>query len=141
MDSKDIIEIHQLIALYGHAADEPQEGLLPLVFAEDAVFDARSAGWGEIAGLSAITAWFMEGKPPHPPSHHTTNVYAYEQDGETRVRSKWMILNSANGTVLSGDYEDVIVRTPDGWRIARRTVKMRYPANPGGKRLADTRRD
>jgi hypothetical protein len=141
VDPHDIIAIQQLMALYGHAADEPEQGLLPLVFTPDAVFDAGTVGWGEITGLDAIVAWFMEGKPPHPPSHHSTNVYAYEDGGETRVRSKWMILNSANGTVLSGDYDDVIVRTPAGWRIARRTVKMRYPANPGGKRLADTRRD
>ena len=125
MDHRDIVEIQQLIALYGHAVDADDQRLLPQVFTEDAVFDAP---FGVYSGLSALSAWFARGKPPHPPSHQATNVYVYEADGEVRVHSKWMIVERNTGTLCTGDYEDVVVRTADGWRIARRLCVFRHPS-------------
>jgi hypothetical protein len=58
-----------------------------------------------------------------------TNAYVYEANGETRVKSKWLIINVRNGTVLSGDYDDLVVRTTEGWRIKRRNFMFRYPVS------------
>ena len=129
MDTHDIVEIQQLMALYGHAVDAPDQAMFPLVFTEDAVYDARNTGWGLLEGRKAIADWFALGKPPHPPSHQTTNIHVYEADGETRVRSKWMIVDRRNGSMVCGDYDDVVVRTTEGWRIKRRSFKIRYPEN------------
>lgn len=128
MDHRDIIEIHQLVALYGHAADASDQSLLPLVFTEDAVVDTRPCGPGDLVeGRAAIAAWFALGKPPHPPSHHTTNTFAFEEGGEVRVRSKWFVINRNDGTGVTGDYDDVVVRTSEGWRIRHRLVTPRFP--------------
>ena len=133
METPDIVEILQLMALYGHAVDAPDQAMFPLVFAADATFDARSTGWGIIEGREAIAAWFARGKPPHPPSHNLTNVYVYEADGETRVRSKWLVIDRRNGGMVSGDYDDVLVRTMEGWRIKHRSFLIRHPLNYEGR--------
>lgn len=133
METHDIVEIQQLMALYGHAVDAPDQAMFPLVFTKDAVFDAESTGWGIVEGREAIAAWFARGKPPHPASHHLTNVHVYEADGETRVRSKWLVIDRRNGGVVSGDYDDVIARTAEGWRIKRRSFMIRYPTSYEGQ--------
>lgn len=127
MTNDDITEIQQLIALYAHAVDAPDQAMFPQVFTEDAVFDARPTGWGLIEGREAIAAWFARGKPPHPPSHNTMNVHIYEEGGETKVRSKWLSIDRRDGSMVSGDYHDVVVRTPEGWRIRSRGFIIRYP--------------
>jgi hypothetical protein len=75
LETRDIIEIQQLMALYGHAVDAPDQAMFPQSFTEDAAFDAGPTGWGLIEGRAAIAAWFALGKPPHPPSHNTSNVH------------------------------------------------------------------
>jgi hypothetical protein len=125
----DITEIQQLEALYGHAVDAPDQSLLPLVFTKDAIFDGRPCGTGSYyEGLDAISAWFGEGKPPHPNVHNMFNVWAYEKDGQVCVKSKWMVRNPRTKEIVMGDYDDLLERTADGWRIKRRTVTARDPS-------------
>lgn len=133
MDTRDIVEIQQLMGLYGHALDASDQSMFPLVFAEDAVFDARSTGWGLIEGRDAIAAWFARGKPPHPPAHNVFGVHVYEKNGETWVRSKWMNIDWRTGGLFAGDNDDQVVRTAEGWRIKRRTFVVRYPVDYKGQ--------
>ena len=46
-----------------------------------------------------------------------------------RVRSKVLSL-LAGGLCGSGTYDDVAVRTPDGWRISKRTIGLRREQRP-----------
>ena len=124
----DITEIQQVQALYGHAVDWPDQSLLPKVFTKDAIFDGRKAGKGSYyEGLDAIMKWFGQGKPPHPLVHNMMNVYVYEEGGEVRVRAKWLVRSIADKNIYMGDYEDVMERTPDGWRIKLRICIARDP--------------
>jgi hypothetical protein len=127
VEAQDIIEIHQLMALYGHAVDADDQTLLHQVFTEDGFFDARVLSAPLVEGIEAIVAFFAAGKAYRPPSHNMTNVYVYHKNGETRVRSKWFMLNPPGGGTLLGDYDDLVIRTPEGWRIKHRLVKVRYP--------------
>lgn len=120
-------EIYDLLALYGHVADDPSPTGIRRVFTEDAVFDADDMGAGRYEGADAIAAFFARGKPPHPPSHHTTNVFAWDDGGTVRALGKW-IVPDGRGDVASGDYRDVLVRTEAGWRIAERIAIARHPA-------------
>ena len=127
MNAEDTIAIHQLIALYGHAVDMPDQSLLPEVFTQDAVFDGRPCGSEEHVGLAAICAFFALGKPPHPLVHHTTNCWVREHAGKVLVKAKFLYRNPVDGNICLGDYDDEVVKTPAGWRIRRRTVTPRDP--------------
>jgi hypothetical protein len=130
MDHKDIVEIEQLMALYSHAVDNSDQGLLPLVFTEDAVWASAytppDMPENAYRGLPAIIEFFSLGIPPHSPTHQTMNVWVREENGQTLVRSKW-IAHPEEEKIWMGDYDDVVVRTPNGWRIKHRLVKIRFP--------------
>jgi hypothetical protein len=126
LDPRDLLEIHQLLGLYGHAVDSGELGRLEEVFTEDAVFDTSDFDQGIHRGLPAIKAIFALGAPPHPPAHLATNFFVDDADDAVRAHSKWLTIDRATGGVRSGDYHDELVRSPDGWRIGRRTVKIRF---------------
>lgn len=128
MNLQDIVEIQQVQALYGHAVDWPDQSLLPRVFTKDAVFDGRPNGGDDLyEGLDAISAWFGLGKPPHPKVHHMMNCWVYEEGGQVRVKAKWIVRNLRDGKIYLGDYDDLMERTPEGWRIKHRLVTTRDP--------------
>lgn len=127
LSTDDIVEIQQLQALYGHAVDAEDSTLLAQVFSAQAVFDARGAGPNSLkVGLEAICAWFAKGKPPHPLAHTMSNVWVHESDGEVRVKAKWFV-RAHDGTLWFGDYDDVMVHSASGWRIAHRVATVRDP--------------
>lgn len=128
LSNDDITQIQQVQALYGHAVDWPDQSLLAKVFTTDAIFDGRQAGKDSYhEGLAAITAWFAQGKPPHPKVHHMMNVWVYEDGDTVRVKAKWLVKSHYDGNVYLGDYDDIMKRTPEGWRIKHRTVTARDP--------------
>lgn len=130
LTTADITEIQQVEALYGHAVDWPDQSLLPKVFTKDGVFDCRPTGNDAVyKGLEAIQAWFGLGKPPHPLVHLMTNVWVYEEGGQVRVKSKWLVRNLRFNEIYMGDYDDVMERTPDGWRIKHRVCTSRDPGS------------
>jgi hypothetical protein len=43
------------------------------------------------------------------------------------VKAKWLVKSSVDGSVYLGDYDDVMKRTPGGWRIKHRIVTARDP--------------
>jgi hypothetical protein len=127
LEEIDRTAIQDLLALYGHAADEATPEAIRRVFTEDAVFDAADMGAGRYEGAAAIAEFFARGKPPHPPSHHTTNVFAWADGDTVRALSKW-IVSDGHGDVATGDYRDVLARMDAGWRIAERIAIARRPA-------------
>ncbi|MFC6155107.1 nuclear transport factor 2 family protein [Kribbella sp. NPDC058693] len=57
--------------------------------------------------------------------HHVTNIVLTEVGpDEVTARSKAIGITAA-GSCASLVYEDVVVRTPDGWLISRRKVVLR----------------
>ena len=131
LQPNDIIEIHQLLSLYGHVADATVGGgsreRFREVFTPDAVFDSTDAPVGRVyEGVDAIGQMFLRTDPPHTPVHLQTNFYAWEEDGVVRAISKWFGINRVTGRLQCGDYADVLVQTPDGWRIRERLVICRW---------------
>ena len=131
----DIVAIGQVLALYGHAADgDPAR--LDEVFTADAVFDGRATGGRLRRGLDEIRAFFTDEPDHHPPAHHTTNCFVYEEDGTVRALSKWLAVDPASGGLRCGDYRDELVRTEDGWRVRTRVVVCRWWAGRPPARAA-----
>jgi hypothetical protein len=120
---EDVLALHQLCALYGHLVDDRRFAELDAIFTPDVVFDATAFNQPPRHGLDAVVASYEDAA--HPVAHHVTNVYAWrDDDGAVRVRSKVISL-LGGGVCGSGTYDDVAVRTADGWRIAHRIIGLR----------------
>ena len=121
LTADDRLAIHELVALHGHLADDRRPGDLHLLLTDDAAYDVTAYGMGVVQGLDALTRLFAERPGEQPVGHHVTNVLIEDAGDRVAVRSKGraVMADGSAGTVV---YEDEVVRTPAGWRIARRTV-------------------
>ncbi len=94
-------------------------------------------------GLEEIREYFREAN--HPSAHHVTNIVVIEGGGEVRVMSKFLApytrATHDPPRWFGGDYDDVVVRTPEGWRFRRRVCTARWQFTPGEQEeLAECRR-
>jgi len=126
----DRIEIDELLARYARALDYRNFHELDEIFTADATFDA--GGLGSPSGPKAIRE-MIEGTIGHlDATQHLVgkSIIEFAEGGdEAEVRTYLIsqhIRESAPGPVkhyfLGGEYEDRVVRTPDGWRIAYRRL-------------------
>jgi hypothetical protein len=96
-------------------------------------------------GIPEVVAYFEAAN--HPSAHHVANVWVDVVGDEVRVKSKFWVPFTRDShrpkRWYGGDYDDVVVRTPDGWRFARRTCTARWqytvddagdPSVPEGRR-------
>lgn len=117
----DRLSIHELVSLHGHLADDRRTDELHRLLTVDASYDVTAYGLGVVEGLDALTALFSERPGLQPIGHHVTNVVVTEHDHDSAgVRSKGLSV-MADGRAGSVIYDDIVVRTNAGWRIARRS--------------------
>jgi hypothetical protein len=114
VDLTDRTELHELPCRYGDMIDDRNWDGLSQIFLEDATFEIPGQ---VLRGLSEIRAFMNE--VPEPPAHIMTNIYVDETPEEVTMRFRIVGLQR-DGTVMSGRYRDVVVRGPDGWRVASR---------------------
>lgn len=121
----DRFAINDLISLHGHLMDSGELDRLDELFIPDVVYDVLDLGYDPLVGFSAFRDASLAVGDNNPIGHHVTNVIVSEgDDGVIRVRSKGIGI-LANGTSGSVVYDDVVVRTADGWRISNRKVLAR----------------
>ena len=131
----DASQILEVLARYAQVIDNRDWVYADLVFAPDVRLGrapALSAGVGPLRALI--------GDAPATHGHNTTDVILDARpDGTVRAWSKFYIVRG-DGTVGSGDYQDTLVRTPAGWRIADRDASRgnRLPSDPTGGSSART---
>jgi hypothetical protein len=117
----DIIAIEQLYAAYNFAVDRGDGKEFAECFTADGVLDM---GATSLAGSDALTE-FANGVPSSLPGarHIATNVLI---DGDQDLASgRAYLMLVATGTspvsiIVTGQYEDRLVRVSDGWRFAER---------------------
>ncbi len=119
---EDRLDIHELIARYGHLIDECRFDRLGEIFTEDAVFDLSDFDGTRFEGLDDIIR-MMEVSQQHPLGHHATNVVV-ESGDPVRVVSKGIGVGHG-GRVGSVVYRDTLRRTVAGWRISERYCELR----------------
>ncbi|WP_409329681.1 nuclear transport factor 2 family protein [Trujillonella humicola] len=139
----DVLQIHQLLAYYGHVLDDRDWAALPEVFTPDAVLDYTRAGAPAVLhGLEEVRAFFAGAN--HPSAHHTTNVVVVRRGGRVLVRSKFFVPYTRDTHVptrwYGGTYDDVAVPTPAGWRLAARTCIGRWQLTPDQGPVPEHRR-
>jgi hypothetical protein len=125
--AEDRLAIQELLGLYGHLIDQRRWDELTQVFMEDVVFDATSFGQQVTTSYDELIERWSTDLSIHPLAHHVTNIVITEDlDGTVRVMSKAIGVGH-KGRVGSATYDDIVVRTAQGWRLARRVAILRRP--------------
>jgi hypothetical protein len=125
LTTDDRLAIHELISLHGHLADDRRSTELDQFLTHDAAYDISDFGLGIVTGLADITELWEAAPGEQPIGHHVTNVLVMQQeDGVVRARSKGLAV-MRNGSTATVVYDDVVVPTAAGWRIAHRKVIAR----------------
>ena len=122
------MQIHQTAALYAHVIDRREWGRLADVYAEDGVYDSTRGG--KFVGLEQIKQYLSSSSQPF--IHTGSNLVIELEPGadEATGVAKYVVIRE--GAIEAGDYSDVWVRTPRGWRIRKRTSTNRALAPLGG---------
>ncbi|AMO61477.1 bile acid 7-alpha dehydratase [Mycolicibacterium phlei] len=128
-DRDDIIDV---LVRYATGIDSRDWDLLRSCFTDDATFDYGPIGlWSNPDSLTR----YMKGAHSGPSMHRLTN-FAITVDGDTATARTYV-----DATVMGpggvgavenfGWYDDRLVRTPDGWRIAFRRTTLHGIRLPG----------
>ena len=130
MTPADRTAITDLIHLHGHLVDGGELERAGDLFTEDVTYDVTDFGLGTLSGAAALREAALAVGDANPVGHHVTNVVITPIDGRSaRVRSKGIGV-MADGSAGSAVYDDVVIRTPDGWRLHTRA--MTFVRRSGG---------
>lgn len=120
----DRIELHELFARYAYCIDTRDWTGLAKIFTTDAEFTVDVSNV-HMRGVDEIIH-FMAEVANHPVAHHITNIFVDETDRGAVSNGRLMGVGR-KGHVSTGHYRDEVVRTPDGWRVHRRSFTMTNP--------------
>jgi 3-phenylpropionate/cinnamic acid dioxygenase small subunit len=123
----DRIEIDDLLIRYTKAIDQKDWKLLDTVFTPDAELDYVSSG-GIKGGYPEVRAWLEKALAIFPVTlHYVTNSEVTLQGDRAAARTAVynpMFFKNPDGSMhhfaVGAWYVDELVRTQQGWRIARR---------------------
>lgn len=127
----DRIEIHELLARYAWSLDMADEDGFVACFAADGelrweAFDPPGTWQGECA-LRRFIAYFRARPESAGRQHHVSNVIVETTAHGARARAYVLVtLGCGDGPHrlhVMGYYEDLLVRQPEGWKLARRVIR------------------
>jgi uncharacterized protein (TIGR02246 family) len=122
-EREDRQDISELLVRYATGIDRRDWPLFRTVFTDDCELDYGEIGaWN---GVDAVTEFMeqvhaMAGHTLHRLSNQAIAVDGDKAAARTYVDALIMTGDNTTGVNGIGFYDDEIVRTPDGWRIARR---------------------
>jgi 3-phenylpropionate/cinnamic acid dioxygenase small subunit len=122
-EREDRQDIAEMLVRYATAIDRREWPLFRTVFTDDCDLD-----YGEIGAWNGVdaVAEFMEqvhalaGHTMHRLSNQAITVDGDKAEARTYIDGLIMAGDNKTGVNAIGFYDDEIIRTPDGWRIARR---------------------
>ena len=143
--AQDYFQIKQLYARYVQGLDSAADGgaMFANVFTPDGVLiDERgrlTQGHAELAQLARTT-----GKGPTHVAHYETNLLISPAPGGATGRSYVMSVvpgQAGQAGILSNDgqFQDELVKTPDGWRFKKREYHAAPLERPAGPAATGTR--
>jgi 3-phenylpropionate/cinnamic acid dioxygenase small subunit len=128
----------RLSVAFAYYVDHRQYDALVALFLEDGVLDRR----GEIVeGRDAIHAVMLARAPDIRTRHVCSNIFVSSAGDDwaegvtyfTLYRGKEQSTEDPidlTGASFVGEYHDRIARTPEGWKLARRTVRLVFQREP-----------
>ena len=127
LTAQDYADIQQLYWRYNHGADFRDADLFASAFTDDAVF--KTGPEQEHTGRDKIAAFMsgsLSGQVGDAGRRHWNSSWRITPSAEgARGRTYWLVLDVSTGEAThssTGYYDDVYVKTPDGWRIKSRTL-------------------
>ena len=147
MSADDRLAILDQIGRYSYAWDGKDSDTYAALFTEDAVFEVFTRGDEPVIhneGREAIRRWARAthsgerpGLRPHPPdeqTRHNQSGTVFDELGADAARTRTMLLSARQGPgdvipipSTTGVYRDEWRRTSEGWRIARRSLRIDTP--------------
>jgi SnoaL-like domain len=137
MTTQDNAEIVELLNLYGLALDAHRWDLFDLVFTDDVVaeFGPAGAAWTGLADFKQSFAGFHQTLDSH---QHTMMGQVVKVEGDQAYAfsyGNWLLVrHTAEGGPTwqgTGWYDDTLVCTEAGWRIAHRVCRLvAWTGNP-----------
>jgi len=134
---KDELEIIDLLNRYGVAIDARDWAMFRTVFTDDVVVDYGVHGhWDDLDRWAYV---FERIHRHFAATQHSITNHQVELDGDrararSYVNALLVVPDQPGGSdvTVRGYYDDELVRTPSGWRIARRTLHpIWYQGNLG----------
>ena len=126
LSGEDYAEIHQLYSRYAQGTDFRQGDMWLSVFTDDAVFQP-GADADEVVGMEALTEWRRQNfaaRPAERQNRHWNSGWVITPTAQGATgRLYYLGVNVTSGQPVlggSGHYEDIYVKTADGWRIKER---------------------
>jgi len=117
----DRIEITELLSRYSWAFDSRDGDAYVGVFTDDGELQGPTT---TISGKESLRSWAND-YPREPSKHFNTNV-VIDGDGLVAHVSSYLVVirleESGLRPILMGSYEDVVHKTPNGWRINHRKL-------------------
>ena len=129
----DRVEIQDLLVRYTVAIDRKDWKLLDTCFTPDAYVDYTSTG-GSKGVYPEVRRWLEKALAPFPMTVHYISNSTVELAGD-RARARTYVINpmgfpkpdgSLHIFTVGGYYQDELVRTAEGWRIARRVEEQAF---------------
>lgn len=124
----DRLAVQDVLFRYATALDTKDWALLRTCFTPDVVgvYDAH----GEQQGYERIEAMCRRALGPLAASQHLIGNVEVVVSGDTARSTCYLQAmhvrerpDGADNFIVAGQYRDELVRTPDGWRIARRALR------------------
>ena len=122
-------QIAEVLIRYATGIDFKDWALLRSCWTEDVDVDYGEVG--RYSGADAITGLMEQLHSAMGPTYHRLTNFAIALDGDRATARSYVhaVLqaipdDAASWVEALGHYDDEFVRTPDGWRIARRTTSI-----------------
>ena len=126
LSGQDYAEIIHLFGRYNQGTDFRDAAMWLSVFTADAVFQPGGDAQ-EIVGQEALAEWRAQNfaaRPPERQSRHWNSSWVITPtSGGVMGRAYYLVVDVSSGQPVvggSGYYDDVYVKTSDGWRIKER---------------------
>ena len=127
---EDKIAIQELIARFAHCSDYGDWAGLEALYLPDVVTEMEGIPL-KYEGIAAQVehAKASDRQAEGKNRHLNFNLYIEEADSEVTANYFFLNVNAgktpmAANIVVSGRMRDTVVKTPDGWKIARRFVRF-----------------
>jgi hypothetical protein len=125
----DKAQIAEVLIRYATGIDFKDWPLLRTCWTDDVDVDYGEVG--KYSGVEAITALMEQLHSAMGPTYHRLSNFAITVDGDRATARSYVFAHlealaddPSSWVEALGHYDDELVRTPEGWRISRRTAHI-----------------